>query len=89
MTPSEKEEFANVLREGITFIPQVGDYLINQSVFDYLEHKINTAVTNFALVEGAYIKFMERFKVKQTPCTSCGVTELITKGFCNCCGAKQ
>ena len=30
-----RAEFAKVLKEGITFSGQVGDYLINQSVFDF------------------------------------------------------
>jgi hypothetical protein len=76
MTNEEKKEFANVL-----------------SVFDYVDSKLNAfnererkVIENNSFLR-ARIAILE--KEKQTPCNSCGVTEVITKGYCNCCGAKQ
>jgi hypothetical protein len=47
MTDKEqlRKEFANVLREGIKFSGQVGDYLINETVFEYLESKLESKDT--------------------------------------------
>lgn len=40
-----RKEFAEVLRNGITFAGQVGEYVINQSVFEWLDKKISKRVT--------------------------------------------
>lgn len=41
----KKEELGEVLKNGITFSPQIHNYFINQSVFDWLEKLILEAQT--------------------------------------------
>ena len=45
LTLQQKETIVKILRNGIKFAPQVGDYLINQSVFDGIEELIRQVNT--------------------------------------------
>ena len=57
-----RKEFVEELRKGITFAGQIGDYVINQSLFDWLNSKLEAKDKEIAELKQQVSLLMKPFK---------------------------